>query len=122
MAIPPSQKPSATEVLSNGRAIPALGSIGPSTYVTAQLLVQQVAYVLSDKIFSYSPPSFDLDAAALSWASRPSGLPNAHGLAPTVLPLQTRSGAGNLALGYMFSPDFDLASRAVPQALLQASL
>ena len=32
--------------------------------LTAQTLIQQVAYALSDKIFSYSPESFDLDIAA----------------------------------------------------------
>ena len=43
-----------------GQQVP-LSSISGPTYVTAQLLVQQIAYKLSDKIFSYSPETFDLD-------------------------------------------------------------
>jgi sulfite reductase (NADPH) flavoprotein alpha-component len=72
---------------------------GP-TYLTAQTLIQQVAYTLSDKIFSYSPESFDLDVAVKSWSS--SNTPNANGYITRVAPMQTRSGAGSIALGYMF--------------------
>ena len=35
--------------------------------------------------------------------------------------MQTRSGAGSIALGYMFSKDFDLTKRHIPQALLASS-
>jgi sulfite reductase (NADPH) flavoprotein alpha-component len=35
--------------------------------------------------------------------------------------MQTRSGAGSIALGYMFSKDFDLAKRHIPQTLLASS-
>jgi sulfite reductase (NADPH) flavoprotein alpha-component len=35
--------------------------------------------------------------------------------------MQTRSGAGSIALGYMFSKDFDLAKRHIPQSLLASS-
>lgn len=35
--------------------------------------------------------------------------------------MQTRSGAGSIALGYMFSKDFDLSKRHIPQALLASS-
>ena len=45
-----------------GQPIEYSSSRGP-TYITAQTLIQQVAYALSDKIFSYSPESFDLDIA-----------------------------------------------------------
>lgn len=76
----------------------SLSSITGPTYVTAQLLVQQVAFKLSDKLFSYSPESFDLDAAAKDWAA--SNESNIHGYATSVLPLQSRTGAGSLALGY----------------------
>lgn len=91
---------------------------GP-TYVTAQVLIQQVAYALSDKIFSYSPESFDLDVAAQNWAL--ANIQNANGYTTSVSSLQTRTGAGAIALGYMFSKDFDLAKRHIPQSLLASS-
>jgi sulfite reductase (NADPH) flavoprotein alpha-component len=98
-----------------GQPVPISHISGP-TYVTAQLLVQQIAYKLSDKIFSYSPDTFDLDVAAKDWADQKEK--NIHGYATSVLPLQTRTGAGAFALGYIFSPDFDLSKRHVPQTLL----
>jgi sulfite reductase (NADPH) flavoprotein alpha-component len=101
-----------------GQRVP-LSSISGPTYVTAQLLVQQVAYQLSDKLFSYSPESFDLDAAAKDWAA--SNESNIHGYATSVLPLQSRTGAGSLALGYIFSPDFDVSKRHIPQSLIAPS-
>ncbi len=94
----------------------ALASIDGPTYTTAQLLVQQVAYKLSDKIFSYSPETFDLDAAARHWQSQQEQ--NVHGYATEVVALQTRAGAGAFALGYLFSEDFDQAKRAFPQTLV----
>lgn len=102
-----------------GQMVP-LSSISGPTYVTAQLLVQQVAYKLSDKIFSYSPPTFDLDVAVKEWSR--SAQPNIHSSVTTVHPLQTRNGAGAFALGYMFSEDFDLTKRHIPQTLLAPSL
>ncbi|KAF4637667.1 hypothetical protein G7Y89_g422 [Cudoniella acicularis] len=94
-------------------------SISGPTYVTAQTLVQQVAYALSDKIFSYSPESFDLDVAVKNWSAQKTA--NTHGYTTQVAPMQTRSGAGSIALGYMFSKDFDLAKRHIPQSLLASS-
>lgn len=94
-------------------------SISGPTYITAQTLVQQVAYALSDKIFSYSPESFDLDIAVKSWAAIETK--NANGYTTKVTPMQTRSGAGSIALGYMFSKDFDLTKRHMPQSLLASS-
>ncbi|RMZ82051.1 hypothetical protein DV737_g2168, partial [Chaetothyriales sp. CBS 132003] len=91
---------------------------GP-TYVTAQTLVQQVAYLLSDKIFSYSPDTFDLDVAANDWASGQET--NAHGYATAVQSMQIRNGAGTIALGYIFSKDFDLKKRHIPQGLIAPS-
>src|SRR5690554_3033703 len=44
---------SLSSTLPFGQTVPLSHISGP-TYVTAQLLVQQVAYKLSDKIFSYS--------------------------------------------------------------------
>lgn len=45
-----------------------LSTIAGATYETAQTLVQQVAYLLSDKLWSYSPETFDLDISARQWA------------------------------------------------------
>ncbi|KAL2861694.1 hypothetical protein BJX68DRAFT_223086 [Aspergillus pseudodeflectus] len=98
---------------------PALSTLGGPTYVTAQTLIQQVAYALSDKIFSYSPESFDLDAALREWASKKDA--NANGEAPAVQAMETRQGAGNIALGYLFSQDFDLKKRHVPQGIVASS-
>ncbi|KJR86918.1 sulfite reductase (NADPH) flavoprotein alpha-component [Sporothrix schenckii 1099-18] len=94
----------------------ALASINGPTYATAQLLVQQVAYKLSDKIFAYSPETFDLDVAARHWESQQEK--NVHGYPTTVVPLQTRAGAGAFALGYLFSEDFDKSKRTFPQTLV----
>ena len=98
---------------------PSLASIGGPTYVTAQILVQQVAYALSDKIFSYSPETFDLDAAAKSWAEAKES--NINGYETGIQSMQIRNGAGSIALGYMFSKDFDLKKRHIPQSLLAPS-
>ena len=109
----------ASSSLSLGQIRP-ISSISGPTYVTAQLLVQQIAYKLSDKIFSYSPETFDLDAAVKEWSGKKEA--NIHGYPTSVIPLQTRSGAGAFALGYIFSKDFDLSKRAIPQTLLAPSL
>jgi len=97
-----------------------LAFISGPTYVTGQLLVQQTAYKLSDKIFSYSPETFDLDVAVKEWSQ--AAEKNIHGETTTVTPLQTRTGAGAFALGYIFSKDFDLSKRHIPQTLLAPSL
>ncbi|KAF9890212.1 hypothetical protein FE257_006124 [Aspergillus nanangensis] len=97
----------------------SLSALAGPTYVTAQTLIQQVAYALSDKIFSYSPESFDLDAAIREWADRKEI--NANGESPAVKSMETRQGAGNIALGYLFSQDFDLKKRHVPQGIVASS-
>ena len=97
----------------------SLSSFSGPTYVTAQSLIQQVAYLLSDKLFTYSPGSFDLDVAVKQWAA--TGESNTHGYPTAVHPMQVRSGAGSIALGYMFSPDFDLKKRNIPQGILASS-
>ncbi|GAB7363471.1 hypothetical protein MBLNU230_g3743t1 [Neophaeotheca triangularis] len=101
-----------------GQAID-LPSISGPTYLTAQTLVQQVAYALSDKLFTYSPPTFDLDVAAKSWSAnaQKSGWGDVTG----VTGLESRNGAANIALGYMFSPDFDMEKRAVPQGIIASA-
>lgn len=102
-----------------GSSSPSLSALGGPTYVTAQTLIQQVAYILSDKIFSYSPESFDLDNALREWASRQET--NANGESTVVQAMETRQGAGNIALGYLFSQDFDLKKRHVPQGIVASS-
>jgi sulfite reductase (NADPH) flavoprotein alpha-component len=97
----------------------ALDSISGPTYLTAQTLVQQVAYTLSDKIFAYSAESFDLDVAIKSWQEQ--GAKNAFGNQTGVSSLETRTGAGSIALGYLFSKDFDLKKRHVPQSIVASS-
>ncbi|ERF69244.1 hypothetical protein EPUS_08923 [Endocarpon pusillum Z07020] len=94
-------------------------SIAGPTYVTAQTLIQQVAYSLSDKLFTYSPDTFDLDVSASEWFAQ--GEKNANGYATSVHPIQVRQGAGSIALGYIFSKDFDLKRRHIPQGLLASS-
>jgi sulfite reductase (NADPH) flavoprotein alpha-component len=97
----------------------ALDSISGPTYLTAQTLVQQVAYALSDKIFAYSAESFDLDVALQHWQTK--GDKNAFGYQTGVTSLETRTGAGSIALGYMFSKDFDLRKRHIPQSIVASS-
>ncbi|KAK5129191.1 hypothetical protein LTR08_003765 [Meristemomyces frigidus] len=97
----------------------ALSSVSGPTYLTAQTLVQQVAYALSDKLFTYSPESFDLDVAAKAWSAAEEK--NASGFVTGVQSLETRHGAGSIALGYMFSPDFDLSKRHVPQTIVASA-
>ncbi|KAK8034582.1 hypothetical protein PG993_009577 [Apiospora rasikravindrae] len=80
----------------------ALSSISGPTYVTSQLL------------------TFDLDVAVKSWSENNDK--NIHGYSTSVVPLQTRTGAGAFALGYIFSKDFDLSKRHIPQTLLAPSL
>ncbi|KAK4946486.1 sulfite reductase [NADPH] flavoprotein component, partial [Elasticomyces elasticus] len=97
----------------------ALSSISGPTYLTAQTLVQQVAYLLSDKIFAYSPETFDLDVAAKSWKAQEEK--NSHGYTTGLSCMETRTGAGSIALGYMFSRDFDLKKRHIPQSIIASS-
>ena len=101
-----------------GQLLPLPSLSGP-TYVTSQTLVQQVAYILSDKIFTYSPETFDLDVALKSWMSQNES--NAFGETTGVSAMQTRTGAGSIALGYMFSKDFDLKKRHIPQSIVTSS-
>jgi len=101
-----------------GQDVPLSAISGP-TYLTAQTLVQQVAYTLSDKVFAYSPETFDLDVALKSW--RKATEQNAYSYTPGIHSLETRTGAGSIALGYMFSKDFDLSKRHIPQTIVASS-
>ena len=101
-----------------GQSIP-LASIGGPTYVTTQILVQQVAYALSDRLWTYSPETFDLDIAVKDWFAE--GTQNARGYTTNVESMQIRQGAAAIALGYIFSKDFDLKKRYIPQSVLASS-
>ncbi|KAL9606125.1 MAG: hypothetical protein Q9179_000695 [Wetmoreana sp. 5 TL-2023] len=96
-----------------------ISCIGGPTYSTAQTLVQQVAYTLSDRLWTYSPETFDLDVAVKSWFR--DGAYNAYGYPTNVESMQIRQGAASIALGYMFSQDFDLTKRFTPQTVLASS-
>lgn len=97
----------------------SLSNIRGPTYLTAQILVQQVAYTLSDRLWTYSPETFDLDIAVKDWWKE--GAKNAHGDVPNVEKMQIRQGAATIALGYLFSKDFDFTKRQIPQSLLAPS-
>lgn len=97
----------------------AFDSIRGPSYITAQLLISQVAYALSDKLFTYSPETFDLDVAVKEWSA--AGINNANGYPTSVSSMQTRSGAASIALGYIFSKDFDMSKRHIPQSILASS-
>ncbi|MCJ1337982.1 hypothetical protein MMC09_003266 [Bachmanniomyces sp. S44760] len=97
----------------------ALSEIAGPTYLTAQTLIEQVAYTLSDRLWAYSPDTFDLDTAVKQWCRE--GLTNAHGYKTSVESMQTRIGAASIALGYIFSKDFDLKRRYIPQTILASS-
>ena len=101
-----------------GQIIPFTSISGP-TYLTAQTLVQQVAYALSDTLWTYSPETFDLDVAVTSWYRE--GVHNSHGYPTKTESMQIRQGAATIALGYIFSKDFDLKRRYIPQSILASS-
>lgn len=101
-----------------GQHLP-LAQIGGPTYLTPQTLVQHAAYSLSDRLWTYSPETFDLDVAVKSWKA--TGENNVHGYSPNVEALQTRLGAATIALGYVFSKDFDLKKRHIPQSIIASS-
>ena len=93
--------------------------VGGPTYLTLQTLIQQVAYALSDRIWTYSPDTFDLDVAVNSWFQ--DGAKNSHGYTTNIESMQIRQGAASIALGYIFSKDFDLKKRYTPQSILASS-
>ncbi|KAI9791020.1 MAG: hypothetical protein M1816_004587 [Peltula sp. TS41687] len=98
-----------------GRHIPFTAISGP-TYVTAQVLIQHTAYALSDRIFTYSPDTCDLDVAVRHWSLQ--GAHNAYGFVTGVSSMQIRPGAGSIALGYVCSKDFNPEKRHLPQSLI----
>ena len=101
-----------------GRSIDFADIAGP-TYITAQTVIQQVSYALSDRIWTYSPETFDLDGLVKQWFHK--GTKNSYGSVTNVESMQIRRGAASVALGYIFSPDFNLEKRYIPQSLLATS-
>ena len=97
----------------------AFADIAGTTYITVQTVVQQVSYALSDRLWTYSPDSFDLDELVQHWSREE--ISNAHGSTATVLPMQIRHGAASVALGYTFSPNFETKKRHIPQTILATS-
>ncbi|CAF9918354.1 MAG: hypothetical protein GOMPHAMPRED_001498 [Gomphillus americanus] len=97
----------------------ALSHLAGSIYTTPQQLVQQVAFLLSDRLWSYSPESFDLDVSLKDWFS--AGEKNVHEYIPNVEAMQIRSGAASIALGYIFSKDFDLSKKYIPQSIIAST-
>jgi len=91
---------------------------GPG-YFTPQTLIQQVAYSLSDKLFSYSPETFSLDDAIKKWAEK--GQKNGFGRETSITSMQTRTGAAAVLLGYVFSADRNLQRRSVPQSVVAST-
>lgn len=98
-----------------GQALSLPSIVGP-TYLTAQVLIQQVAYTLSDRLWAYSPDTFDLDLAVKSWFK--DEVRNVRGYPTNVQSMEIRQGAASIALGYIFSKDFDLKKRYIPQSML----
>ena len=101
-----------------GGAINFTDIAGP-TYMTAQTVVQQVSYALSDRLWTYSPASFDLDELVKEWSN--TNQENAHRSVTQVEAMQIRQGAASIALGYIFSPNFDMKKRYIPQSILATS-
>ena len=102
-----------------GQSIDLADIAGP-TYITAQTVIQQVSYALSDRLWTYSPETFDLDELVKQWFQK--GTKNSYGSVTNVESMQIRRGAASIALGYIFSPDFNLEKRDIPQSLLATSL
>jgi len=94
-------------------------AISGPTYITAQTIVQQVAYAVSDSLWTYSPESFGLDELVREWKELM--VDNAYGEPTKLESMQIRQGAGSIVLGCIFSPDFDLKKRFFPQSVLASS-
>ena len=97
----------------------SLSDISGPTYVTSQILIQQVAYALSECIWAYSPDGCDLGLSAKAWSEDQNN--NAYGRPTDVQTLEIRQGAASIALGYIFSKDFDLSKRNVPQSIIAST-
>lgn len=119
-SVDPNPRPARKQCLSGpfGQSI-ALCDIAGPTYITPQAVIQQVSYALSDRLWTYSPTSFDLDDLVKQWSQ--AGTNNGHGSVTRIESMQIRPGAASIALGYIFSPDFDLRKRFIPQSVLATS-
>lgn len=89
--------------MSSGRQIAGLPERTPEKTYHAKLppaaLVQRVAYDLSDAVFSFNAPVFDLDFGLSDWSN--TKRPNSAGEVPFVTSLEVRIGAGSALLGYL---------------------
>lgn len=112
------QKQYGSSALPFGQPI-ALYDIHGPTYLTAQALIQQVAYTLSSRVYSYSPDTFDLDISLKQWASQKEK--NAYGDVTAISASDVRAGAGNAALGYMLSSDLHGEKHKLPQTIVASS-
>lgn len=88
-------------------------------YLTSQHLIQQVSYLLSDKLFVYSPSSFSLSEAATTWAA--TGQRNGFGEVTGVVPTETRLGAASVLLGYVLSKDLSQDRKGMVQSIIASS-
>lgn len=104
--------------------LPALANINGSGYTTAQILVEQVAYTLSDRLFTYSPETFGLDNGVKKWSSE--AQVNGRGIVTSVEPMETRLGAANVLLGYVFgsgsTPKKDAAQSIIASSATLTSM
>jgi sulfite reductase (NADPH) flavoprotein alpha-component len=95
-----------------------IANIYGNSYLTAQILVQQVAYTLSDRLFTYSPETFDLDYAVKLWSEN--GQTNAQGKVTAVESMDARLGAANVLLGYVLSED-STSKKNIAQSIIAPS-
>ncbi|KAK9479638.1 hypothetical protein V1514DRAFT_13011 [Lipomyces japonicus] len=96
-----------------------IASLNGPSYGAPQTLIELTSYALSDAIFTYSPESFELDAAVSAWKSAQQT--NAFGAVPLLSNLETRAGAGSLPLGYIFSTTLPRTSDQAPRSILASS-
>ncbi|KAJ8608554.1 hypothetical protein MRB53_039608 [Persea americana] len=92
--------------------------VGP-TYCNGQTLVEQVAYSLSDKIYSYGTEEQELDVSVQAWVKGEQK--SASGSMPSFSRMQTRSGAASMILGNIFARDAKLITKSSPATILATS-
>ncbi|BFZ56642.1 sulfite reductase [NADPH] flavoprotein component [Savitreella phatthalungensis] len=97
----------------------ALADLSGPSYTDGQSLVEQVAFVLSDKVYSYGTEEQQLDLAVQSWSSATDK--NAFGRDVSFSRMQTRSGAASMILGDIFSRNVALTKKDAPTAVLASS-
>ena len=97
---------------------PELEKLNGRGYVPgASILPAQVAYSLSSTIFQYSDGLPENDSAVTIWSKARQH--NPLGIVPTVVQLQTRTGAGTFVLGHSISHDIN--DRSHPDTVFATS-